>query len=141
MAYSQHWHALLARLSGFLRLCVVVFIVGHHVLHLLMKRAIPGTVVAVQVPAGSTGRTPAQAFAGPDASTVCHVWLRLDVAQIAQESCASGSQVFHWSHPTCSTLQTATKADAVGVVLGFKAKAHYKRHIAVVSEDNPKFVV
>ena len=72
---------------------------------------------------------------------MCHVGLRLDVAQVAQQSCASGSQVLHWSQPTRSTLQTATKAVAVGVVLGFKAKAHYKRHLVVVSEDNPKSVV
>ena len=72
---------------------------------------------------------------------MCHVGLRLDVAQVAQQSCASSSQVLHWSQPTRSTLQTATKAVAAGVVLGFKAKAHYKRHLAVVFEDNPKFVV
>ena len=100
-----------------------------------------GAVVVVQTPAGPTCSAPAWALAGPDAGAVCHVGLRLDAAQIAQESWASGSQVFHWSHPTCSTLQTATKAVAVGVVLGFKAKAHYKRHLVVVSEDNPKSVV
>ena len=72
---------------------------------------------------------------------MCHVGLRLDVARVAQESCASGSQVLHWSQPTRSTLQTATKAVADGVVLRFKVKTHYKRHLAVVFEDNPKFVV
>ena len=71
---------------------------------------------------------------------MCHVRLRLDVAQIAQESWASGSQVFHWSHPTRPTLQTATEAGAVGVVLGLKSKAHYKRHLVEVPEDNPNLL-
>ena len=71
---------------------------------------------------------------------MCHVGLRLDVARVAQESCASGSQVLHWSQPTRSTLQTATKAGAVGVVFGLKSKAHYKQHLVGVSEDNPNLL-
>ena len=72
---------------------------------------------------------------------MCHVGLRLDVAQVAQQSCASSSQVLHWPQPTQSTLQTATEVVADGVVLRFKVKPHNKRHLAVFFEDNPKLVV
>ena len=68
---------------------------------------------------------------------MCHVGLRLDAAQIAQENWASGSHVFLWCHPARPTMQTATKAGADGMVLRLKPIAHHVGHLVEDSKGSP----